>query len=88
METRQSEIDLQCLVDEGGNASLPEIEVTIDPDYKLLTLSREAINTIENFLTLSLHQYQENPEVVIELKAALSEIKSHSIKKFVKGQCG
>ncbi len=75
METRESMLDLERLVGEGGNASLPEIDVTLDPDFKLVTLSRDTIATIEGALRVCLDHSTHTPELAEKLTEALMELK-------------
>lgn len=78
MKTRQSEIELNRLVDEGGNASIPdfnEIEVTIDPEYKLVTLSAASIAAIKKALDVCIYQTVNDTKLVEAFANALVELK-------------
>lgn len=69
----QSEIDLQRMVDEGGNASLPEIEVSNNPDFKLVTFSASSIIAIEIALRSAITE-TNIPQFRTELNKALKEL--------------
>lgn len=72
----QSEIDLERLIGEGGNASLPEIDLEKEPELKQVFLSKESVSMIQTALQICLDHNTNNMYLTQKLNKALTELKT------------